>query len=312
MGENDHGHTGRQAQRSAIMPENILDGISALERAISDQTKWFKIWHDKVVCHHDIADFHMDGVADLPLGAWYLGDASRPFRDNPVYLDLGERLESVAQRVRDFLAETADGGPRPVDEYARFMTELMDLSTLVQHLQSDAWRGLTRMDPLTGVRNRHDMMAELDKERERARRTAMACSLAMVDLDHFKTINDAHGHVAGDRVLRRVSALFAEQLRPYDMVYRYGGEEFLLCLPNTNTKTAMGVLERLRTTIANTPMPVAPDGTDVYVTASFGLAEVDTGADVATSIERADMALYDIKNAGRNAIGVWAPHAAMV
>lgn len=296
----------------AMMPEGILEGISGLEGAISEQTRWFKTWHEQVVCNHDTRNFSVEGVGDLPLGKWYRGEESQPFRDNPGYVLLGERLEQVAQKVRVFLNETADGGPHPVDEYAHFMNALMDLNVMVQQLQNDAWRGLTRMDPLTGVRNRHDMMSELNRERERARRTATACSVAMADLDFFKDLNDTHGHVVGDKVLRRVSELFAEHLRPYDMVYRYGGEEFLLCLPNTNPETAKKVLDRLRETIAETDMPVGAKGEVVRVTASFGVAEVDTAEAVSQSIERADMALYDVKHHGRNAVGIWLPHDALV
>jgi len=288
-----------------MMPQNVLDGISEIERATSLQTQWFKTWHEKVICNHDLSAFDVNGVEDIPLGAWFKSDASKAFANNPGFLILGDKLEEIVTQVRAFLDGTADGSPHSVDEYTQFMNTLMDLNTQVQQLQSDAWRGLTRMDPLTGVRNRHDMMVELDIERERARRSALPCSVAMVDLDHFKALNDTHGHLVGDQVLRRVSAMFGEQLRPYDMVYRYGGEEFLLCLPNTDVKTAVAVLNRLRIKISDQPFPVAKNGGEIFVTASFGVAEMDTVEHVVKSIERADMALYDVKQSGRNAVGTW-------
>lgn len=292
-----------------MMPQNVLDGISAIERAISQQTQWFKFWHEQVICNHDLAGFDVNGVEDLPLGVWFKSDESKPFRNNPGFTVLGERLQEIVTQVQVFLGETADDAPHPVDSYTQFMNTLMDLNTQVQQLQNDAWRGLTRMDPLTGVRNRHEMMVELDVERERARRSASPCSVAMVDLDHFKVLNDTHGHMVGDQVLRQVSSLFAEQLRPYDMVYRYGGEEFLLCLPNTDMGTAAAVLNRLRVKISEAPLPFAKDGSDIFVTASFGVAEIDTVEHIVKSIERADMALYDVKRAGRNAVGMWRPEA---
>lgn len=290
-----------------MMPQGVLDGISAIERAIAQQTQWFKTWHEQVICNHDLSGFDVKAVGDLPLGAWFEGDESQPFRNNPGFSILGERLQEIVIQVQMFLSETEDDKPHPVDSYTQFMNTLMDLNTQVQQLQNDAWRGLTRMDPLTGVRNRHDMIVDLDVERERARRAAQPCSVAMVDLDHFKVLNDDHGHVVGDQVLRHVSTLFAEQLRPYDMVYRYGGEEFLLCLPSTDLNTAKTVLDRLRTKIADTAMPFGKDGGDIFVTASFGVTEIDTVEHIVKSIERADMALYDVKHAGRNAVGVWNP-----
>ena len=294
------------AQRPLMMmPQNVLDGISAIERAISLQTQWFKTWHEQVICNHDLGGFDVKDVADLPLGAWFKSDESIPFHNNPVFLILGERLQEIVTQVQVFLDVSTADAPHPVDDYTQFMNTLMDLNTQVQQLQNDAWRGLTRMDPLTGVRNRHDMMTELDVERERARRSASACSVAMVDLDNFKVLNDTHGHTVGDQVLRRVSAVFADQLRPYDMVYRYGGEEFLLCLPNTDAGLAASVLDRLRIKIGTTAMPFARDGGNISITASFGVTEIDTVEHIVKSIERADMALYDVKRAGRNAVGIW-------
>ena len=300
------------ARPLVMMPQNVLDGISGIERAISLQTQWFKLWHQQVICNHDLSGFDVGSVKDIPLGAWFKSEESQPFRNNPGFMLLGERLQEIVTQVRVFLSETKDGAPHPVDEYTQFMNTLMDLNTQVQQLQNDAWRGLTRMDPLTGVRNRHDMMVELDVERERARRSANPCSVAMVDLDRFKVLNDTHGHVVGDQVLRRVSSLFAEQLRPYDMVYRYGGEEFLLCLPNTDVQTAAMVLDRLRVKISETEMPFANDGSDIFITASFGVVEIDIVEHIVKSIERADMALYDVKHAGRNAVGIWHPDAGVL
>ncbi len=288
-----------------MMPQNVLDGIAAIEHAISQQTQWFKSWHEQVICNHDLSGFNVATVHDLPLGEWFEGDESKPFRNNPGFALLGEKLQAIVTQVQSFLNDGEDADPHPVDDYTQFMNTLMDLNTQVQQLQNDAWRGLTRMDPLTGVRNRHDMMADLEIERERARRTANPCSVAMVDLDHFKALNDRYGHVVGDQVLRHISSMFAERLRPYDMVYRYGGEEFLLCLPNTNAKTAMAVLERLRVHICDTPLSFDGGHEDIAVTASFGMTEIDTVEHIVKTIERADMALYDVKKSGRNAVGQW-------
>jgi len=298
--------TSTQERRPVVViPEMVLNGISAIERAISQQTDWFKKWHDLVVVHHDGTSFNVNTVADIPLGRWYLSDASQAFRNNPGFTALGDRLEELVEEVQVFLTERPDGEPHPVDDYAQFMNTLLDLNSLVQQLQNDAWRGLTKMDPLTGVRNRHDMMVELDIERERSRRTQHACSIAMVDLDHFKHVNDQYGHVVGDMVLRHISGMIGDQLRPYDMVYRYGGEEFLLCLPNTDLDTAVMVLERLRIKIEQTEMPYGPDGEVLHITSSFGVSEIDTVEHIVKTIERADLALYDVKENGRNVVKAW-------
>jgi len=288
-----------------VLPQDILDGISGIERAIAQQTDWFKSWHEQVVVNHDTTGFVVNGVADIPLGAWYASANSKAFRSNTGFLELGERLQELVGQVQVFLTENPGDEPHPVDDYTHFMNSLLDLNDRVQHLQNDAWRGLTKVDPLTGVRNRHDMMVDLDNERERARRTSQACSVAMVDLDHFKNVNDTYGHVVGDTVLRHVSTLIGELLRPYDMVYRYGGEEFLLCLPNTDLDTAVMVLERLREKIACTKVPYGTEGKELSITASFGVAAIDTVEHIVKTIERADLALYDAKKTSRNAVRAW-------
>lgn len=290
-----------------VLPEAVLEGISGIERAISQQTEWFKKWHDRVVVNHDPSAFSVEGLDDIPLGKWYQSAESEAFRNNPGFKILGERLDEMLTQVKVFLSITSDDEPHSVDDYTSFMNTLLDLNDLVQHLQNDAWRGLTKMDPLTGVRNRHEMMVELDAERERSRRTDIPCALAMVDLDHFKGLNDTHGHVVGDMVLRQVSKVFGDQLRPYDMVYRYGGEEFLLCLPNTDLDTAVMVLERLRAKIEDTKVHVVETGAEISVTASFGVSEVDTVEHVVKTIERADEALLAVKQGGRNTVKAWRP-----
>ena len=290
-----------------VLPETVIAGIGTVERAIAKQTEWFKDWHEQVVVNHDTSAYSVEGIQDLPMGAWYLSPESQAFRNNPDYLALGQHLADVLDQVKAFLRGTANGEPHPIDDYSRFTNSLLELNTLVQHMQNDAWRGLTKMDPLTGVRNRHEMMVELDAERERSRRSEMPSTICMIDLDHFKNINDTYGHVVGDVVLRHMSGLLVEQLRPYDMVFRYGGEEFLVCLPNTELNDAVHVLERLRQTIEREVI-LSGDGRDqaeLGVTASFGVAEIDVKEHIVETIERADMVLYDAKKSGRNAVKAW-------
>ena len=128
--------------------------------------------------------------------------------------------------------------------------------------------------------------------------------VALADIDHFKKINDSHGHAVGDEVLAACAQRFLRHLRPYDMVYRYGGEEFLFCLPDSDTKQATGVLERMRRVLAETPVEAA-DGRLIAVTASFGVAAMDEDADADEAARRADAALYEAKRAGRDRVCAW-------
>ncbi|HEX2700800.1 MAG TPA: diguanylate cyclase [Acidimicrobiales bacterium] len=154
------------------------------------------------------------------------------------------------------------------------------------------------VDPLTGVGNRRRFDLDLD----RALADGSPTALFMVDLDHFKAVNDTHGHPAGDAVLRGVSSLMREGVRPGDSVYRFGGEEFCVLLQRTSAEEAGEVAERVRRAIAGRPFSVG--ATDpLRATASFGVA-ASGDADAAALVARADHALYAAKQSGRNRVEI--------
>ena len=153
-------------------------------------------------------------------------------------------------------------------------------------------------DPLTGVANRRKMETLLDGAIDRAHASGEPLSLAMLDLDHFKSVNDRHGHLVGDQVLIRVARVTAASLRGNDVVGRIGGEEFVLLLPHADADAAGAIAERVRQAIAAAGGgPAAP-----VVTASLGIATLLPGEDAAALLHRADRALYAAKRAGRNAL----------
>ena len=161
-------------------------------------------------------------------------------------------------------------------------------------------RRLSRIDALTGLSNRGAIDQRLAEEILRARREGTALSAIMLDIDHFKLVNDQHGHVCGDDVLRALSARVRRLARTTDIVGRYGGEEFLFVLPHTASAEAEGLAERLRARIAETPIA------GLTVTASFGVSTCPAGEPLSALelLERADAALYRAKNAGRNRVSV--------
>jgi diguanylate cyclase (GGDEF)-like protein len=163
----------------------------------------------------------------------------------------------------------------------------------------DALRQQATHDGLTGLLNRNSILERLDQELARAARAAEPVSLLMVDLDRFKSINDAHGHLAGDAVLRETARLLQAASRTYDAIGRYGGEEFLVVLPGCGTADAERQAERLREAIASGSFPF--EGGALQVTASFGLTCTDT-TPARHLVRIADEALYEAKAAGRNRV----------
>lgn len=156
--------------------------------------------------------------------------------------------------------------------------------------QAEALEKLSRLDPLTGAPNRRELNNELAREMVRYERVGAPLSLAFLDLDHFKTFNDTHGHSAGDALLRDLVKAWGDAVRPSDILARFGGEEFVAVFPDTNAEQGRRILQRL--------LELVPYGQ----TCSAGLVECQPGDTADTLMHRADKALYLAKERGRNQI----------
>jgi diguanylate cyclase (GGDEF)-like protein len=165
-------------------------------------------------------------------------------------------------------------------------------------------RELSLHDPLTGLANRRMNSMELEKQFARARRSGSPLSVIMFDLDNFKDYNDTYGHSAGDALLVRVANIIHDEIREIDLAVRYGGEEFLILLPDTGLWAGMEVAERIRSRVAATPFPCNGDrGSITRMTLSGGVAVADETVDSAERlIDSADSAMYGAKQHGRNRI----------
>lgn len=193
--------------------------------------------------------------------------------------------------------------------YALIVMSALCLLLMHKGRTADAMRHLATVDPLTGVCNRRTFMALAEAALAHARRADVPASLLMMDLDHFKTINDRHGHLVGDEVLKRFVAEVRTCLRQEDILTRFGGEEFCVLLPHATGDGAEVLAERIRQRIANTPFP-GRDGS-FRLTVSIGVSTTEGGqeTDVGALLESADLALYTAKNAGRNRVSVQGPQA---
>ncbi|MBL3556300.1 MULTISPECIES: sensor domain-containing diguanylate cyclase [Marinobacter] len=165
---------------------------------------------------------------------------------------------------------------------------------------------LATLDPLTGLLNRRETTRLLEEEITRAKRYGRALSLLWIDFDHFKDINDEYGHAAGDSVLKATSHLLADSMRRVDVIGRFGGEEFVVVLPEMDRYEANETAERLRNLISETPQPLG-DGKTVRLTISIGVSVFpDNGPDFRALCAAADKAMYQAKSNGRNQV-VMAP-----
>ena len=214
--------------------------------------------------------------------------------------DQDSELRALEEGALDWVTRDelrADILPRAV----RYVLDRHRLETELQRM--------AHVDPLTGLHNRRYLMKQLDAAVGAARRHGHSLSVCVSDIDRFKEVNDRHGHLAGDEVLRSFAGIVSQQLRREDQVARFGGDEFCLMLPHVTSDEAAAAIERIRAALQDTRI-VLMDGTELSVTATFGIAEFNpdvhrSGQDV---FEAADQALYMGKQKGRNRLAS-APHS---
>jgi two-component system, cell cycle response regulator len=236
--------------------------------------------------------------------------ANEAFRQLPILLiaedrDLPRLAKGLDLGANDYLI-------RPVDRnelLARTVTQVRR-KRLQDRLQESYRRSLALAltDELTGLYNRRYLDAHLDELIERVHQDGISAAVLMFDIDHFKQVNDAHGHAAGDDVLRELAVRTVNSVRSVDLVARWGGEEFVVVMPETDLAIASAVAERLRAAVAREPFTVKEEGKNLPVTISIGVtAATERDDDRDKILKRADAALYTAKTRGRNCVIVRSP-----
>ena len=204
--------------------------------------------------------------------------------------DKGGRLRELEVVAKNLLEDPAIGG------IVLNLRDITDRKRLIYELER-----LSETDMLTGTLNRRGFLKRAERDFKRLRRTRKPAAMVMIDVDHFKHVNDTYGHAAGDMVLAMVVERCRVEIRTTDLLGRFGGEEFVMMLCDSPPESIPAVVERLRRAIAMTRISTIRG--EVSVTASFGIAVVDASMnDLETAIRFADEALYDAKNSGRNCI----------
>jgi diguanylate cyclase (GGDEF)-like protein len=240
------------------------------------------------------------------------------FADAAVWRELcaGARLAGAAEgRSMEVTLNVDDGTrhalvsvaplPSKRDEPRELLLSFTDMET--QHAREQALTTIAYTDPLTRLANRRAFFQQADAAFATASRYQRPLALLMLDLDHFKRVNDEHGHAAGDAVLVHVANCLRHSARHADVPARLGGEEFVVMLPETTLAEALETAERIRKTIEQGP-PAEFEGRAIPVTASLGVAMMRSDSKgIEAIINEADMALYEAKEAGRNRVATAAP-----
>ena len=284
----------------------VLPLLKDLATGLINHSVWVKGLHRTLICddspaYDDISD---DAHHLCEFGKWYYGLSDSAFKSDPGFIEVGALHIEVHNKARELLKEKLSGKSISSEIYDDFTNTTIDFRVAVQDLQFSLINKMCAVDHLTGVWNRHAMSPMINKEHERARRSGNCCVLAIMDFDDFKQINDRYGHVAGDRILKTAIEFFVKRLRKYDVIFRYGGDEFILLFPETSVKHATQLLERLCVELKNIPIKIS-DVKKINISVSIGMSKMDGQSNYNETIKLADHALIEAKSAGRSCIRVW-------
>jgi diguanylate cyclase (GGDEF)-like protein len=217
-----------------------------------------------------------------------------------------ERLASISDGYQSIMRDRNRSLLERYDKQVRHLEKLVRISDhYQQNLQelNEALKIASLHDPLTNLPNRRFIIESLQHETSAVERGRKTFSLAIFDVDYFKTINDDWGHEAGDAALIAIAEAVTHSLRAYDVCARWGGEEFLILLPETTGQKALEIAERLRLKINELSLPNLPETRKITV--SIGVAAHEPKTDFAQTIKRADGALFQAKREGRNRVALW-------
>ncbi|QOY71732.1 GGDEF domain-containing protein [Pseudomonas sp. OST1909] len=299
----------------------ILDDLAVLMLAITDSGQhefeaYLKQLNERLEAFQGHLQVASEGHADSSLAARELDTQIREQVDGlqssvQEAADLNS-LKQVLESHLEGLLGTMDEHQQQRDQReqevaARLKTLAERVANMEQEAQGyrehlEVQRQKALLDPLTGLPNRAAWSERLDHEVNAWHQRGNSLSLAMLDLDHFKRINDGYGHLAGDKVLKIIANVLSKRLRPTDFIARFGGEEFVLLMPDSALADALAVAQGLRAAIEACPFHFK--GEPVTITVSMGVAQFQPGERSDLALKRADEALYRAKAAGRNQVQV--------
>ncbi|WP_409277269.1 diguanylate cyclase [Pseudomonas defluvii] len=277
------------SRAQAIYTERLLNNAGIVTRTLTDPIQTMA----------ELADFQPDLIIlDLYMPGCTGPELAKVIRQNDRYVsvpiiylsaedDLEKQLEAMSEGGDDFLT-------KPIRSH-HLVTTVRNRAARARNLNARMVR-----DSLTGLYNHTHILQLLEDCSFRARREERPLSFAMLDIDHFKKVNDSHGHPMGDRVIKSLALFLKQRLRKTDFIGRYGGEEFAIVMPSTDLNAAHKVLDEIRQRFSEIHYPAQPR--DLYCTFSAGVVQLNDGLDALSMATAADEALYRAKAAGRNTV----------
>lgn len=277
-----------------------------LDQALYNHIQWHNALMRSLTCRlpGNKHDTKSNAHKECLFGQWYYNDSPKNLRDHEGFLAIGEAHHHMHQLAAHLLFTLEAGSSIDPHDYDNFGNAMERLRLEISSLKHEIEISLYTHDPLTGAINRADMLPMLRELLEMVKRQSQVSTIVMMDLDLFKKINDKFGHPTGDKVLIALVNYIIEHLRPYDKLFRYGGEEFLICMQQTELLDCYERVETLRKGLAGLPIDINRQE-PIYITASFGITGLDPSAGIEQCLERADKALYSAKSEGGNCTRIW-------
>lgn len=247
------------------------------------------------------ANIHSYLLSDSEFGLWFRHKCSQHFGRQPEI----EQINLLIEAIDDMLNKGADTGGNELDSIQSLLSDIRSKTMIINNLFTSLFEEANRLesgkDVLTNLLNRRFMSTVLKYEVKLAMESGKNLAVAMLDVDHFKQINDTWGHSTGDEVLRHIAAILTESTRASDYVFRYGGEEFMIVYLEFTRHQTLSFVDAIRHKIASSPY-VTAEGQKVALSASFGVSHYRGHPDYQKMVDEADKALYDAKNGGRNRV----------
>lgn len=278
-----------------------------MEQAIEYHRAWYVQLHEGLLCKQDfpVTITALDAHKKCSFGCWFYSNSSDEIRDNPEFKTLESIHLSMHDKARELVENFNLTREVNLDDYRQVSDKQEKLMKSLVTLRDNLINQQHSFDPLTGLINRKSIGLILEKNHSYSIRHSTPYSIAMLDIDFFKSVNDKYGHLAGDQVLRVLSDYLSSAFRHSDSVSRYGGEEFLILLPDTQHENALAILRKVCKEISQ--LRVRYEDKEITFTASIGVSDFEAGKSVGEIVHEADRALYTAKANGRNRVVAYQP-----
>ncbi len=275
--------------------------MSLLTQTIDEHILWMAAWSRLALAHGQQRVDAADVLAAPASFTEWKRLAESDLSSQPIIHRLSELYDQMHLTARLVSLKAPEDGPISVGDYETVASKYQEFMIGLRRVERALATANSGLDTLTGLRSRLGMRDDLARELSRSLRSDKPFCVALMDIDHFKKVNDTYGHDNGDRVLSAVANHITRNLRSFDDVWRWGGEEFLLCLKDADLAVGVMALERVRSALAIAPIKLS-DGKLISVTASFGVMQTAKDISIDQLLVQVDKALYKAKEGGRNRI----------